>query len=100
MLPLMKPRGGQDDGSDGGGGGFAEDECGPDELILLLVYLYSLANEAQTAEREDACGKLEKLERELIGGLTLAITRETALSPLLQKLTGETAATCCLDHTG
>ncbi|XP_051930034.1 sec1 family domain-containing protein 2 isoform X2 [Hippocampus zosterae] len=87
MLPLMKPRGGQDDD---GAGGFAEDECGPDELILLLVYLYSLADEAQPAEREDARpgGKLEKLERELIGGLTLAITRETALSPLLQKLTG------------
>ncbi|XP_019752593.1 sec1 family domain-containing protein 2 isoform X1 [Hippocampus comes] len=86
MLPLMKPRGGQDDS----GGGFAEDECGPDELILLLVYLYSLADEAQHAEREDARpgGKLEKLERELIGGLTLAITRETELSPLLQKLTG------------
>ncbi|XP_057696968.1 sec1 family domain-containing protein 2 [Corythoichthys intestinalis] len=80
LLPLMKPREDQD-----GSAGFAEDECGPDELILLLVFLYSLADEAQLAQQED---KLEKLERELIGALTLAIMRETTLSPLLQKLTG------------
>uniref|UniRef100_A0AAZ3SBC8 Sec1 family domain containing 2 n=1 Tax=Oncorhynchus tshawytscha TaxID=74940 RepID=A0AAZ3SBC8_ONCTS len=65
LLPLMKPR------SRSG-----EDECGPDELLVLLVYLYSLAGEA-----------LEKVERELIGALTLVVTRETELSPLLQKLT-------------
>ncbi|XP_061540368.1 sec1 family domain-containing protein 2 isoform X2 [Phycodurus eques] len=82
LLPLTKPRGGQD-----GGAGFAEDECGPDELILLLVYLYSLADEAQPATREDVRPQV-KLERELIGALTLAITRETTLSPLMQKLTG------------
>ncbi|XP_060884979.1 sec1 family domain-containing protein 2 [Labrus mixtus] len=88
LLPLMKPRGGEDSLSSGSRSG--EDECGPDELILLLVYLYSLADEAQPAdqEAEEEEEELEKLERELIGALTLVITRESQLSPLLQKLTG------------
>uniref|UniRef100_A0A6Q2XGY8 Sec1 family domain containing 2 n=1 Tax=Esox lucius TaxID=8010 RepID=A0A6Q2XGY8_ESOLU len=72
LLPLMKP---------------AADECGPDELLVLLVYLYSLAAEAQPADDEDE-EEVEKVERELIGALTLVITREAELSPLLQKLTG------------
>lgn len=83
LLPLLKSRGGQDTTSQGSK--FREDECGPDELILLLVYLYSLADEAQDTEEEE----LEKLERELMGALTLVITQEQHLSPLLQKLTGE-----------
>ncbi|XP_034737465.1 sec1 family domain-containing protein 2 [Etheostoma cragini] len=84
LLPLMKSRGGEDSTL---GWRSREDECGPDELILLLVYLYSLADEAQPTA-QDARDTLEKLERELIGALTLVITRETELSPLLQKLTG------------
>lgn len=86
LLPLMKPRGGEDSASSGSRLG--EDECGPDELILLLVYLYSLADEAQPGDQDTEEEELEKLERELIGALTLVITRETELSPLLQKLTG------------
>ncbi|XP_070688534.1 sec1 family domain-containing protein 2 [Pempheris klunzingeri] len=86
LLPLMKPRGGED--STASGSRSREDECGPDELILLLVYLYSLADEAQPADQDSEEVELEKLERELIGALTLVITRETELSPLLQKLTG------------
>lgn len=66
-----------------------ENEYGPDELILLLTYLYSLADEAKPADQETEEEELEKLERELIGALTLIITRERELSPLLQKLTGE-----------
>ncbi|KAM4548789.1 sec1 family domain-containing protein 2 [Odontesthes bonariensis] len=85
LLPLMKPRGGEDSSSLGSRLG--EDECGPDELILLLVYLYSLADEAQCTE-QDTEEELEKLERDLIGALTLVITRETELSPLLLRLTG------------
>lgn len=85
LLPLMKP---QDRTSSKSR--FREDKCGPDELILLLIYVYSLADEAQhtkrAAEEEE---ELEKLEQELIGALTLVITQETELSPLLQKLTGE-----------
>ncbi|XP_041646387.1 sec1 family domain-containing protein 2 [Cheilinus undulatus] len=80
LLPLMKPRG--EEGSRSG-----EDDCGPDELILLLVYLYSLADEAQPADADEE-EELEKLERELMGALTLVITQESELSPLLQKLTG------------
>lgn len=85
LLPLMKPRGSED--TSASGSRLREDECGPDELILLLVYLYSLADEAQPADH-DTKEELEKLERDLIGALTLVITRETELSPLLQKLTG------------
>ncbi|XP_029356752.1 sec1 family domain-containing protein 2 isoform X1 [Echeneis naucrates] len=86
LLPLMKPR----EGERGPVSGSLEDECGPDELILLLIYLYSLANEAQSVAQntETMEEELEKLERELIGALTLVITQETELSPLLQKLTG------------
>lgn len=86
LLPLMKPRGGED--STASGSRSREDECGPDELILLLVYLYSLADEAQPADQDTEEEELEKLERELMGALTLVITREVELSPLLQKLTG------------
>lgn len=85
LLPLVKPRGGEDITSQGSK--FKEDECGPDELILLLVYLYSLANEAQLSDQN--AEELEKLERELMGALTLVITQEQHLSTLLQKLTGE-----------
>ncbi|XP_039984453.1 sec1 family domain-containing protein 2 [Xiphias gladius] len=86
LLPLMQPRGGED--SSASGSRSSKDDCRPDELILLLVYLYSLADEAQPAEQNAEAEELEKLERELIGALTLLITRETELSPLLQKLTG------------
>ncbi|KAG7513264.1 sec1 family domain-containing protein 2 [Solea senegalensis] len=86
LLPLMKPHGGDDSSSSGSRS--RKDECGPDELILLLVYLYSLADEALSADQNTEEEELEKLERDLIGALTLVITRETELSPLLQKLTG------------
>lgn len=87
LLPLMKPCGGED--STTSGSRSKEDECGPDELILLLVYLYSLADEAQPADQDTEEEELEKLERELISALTLVITREPERSPLIQKLTGE-----------
>uniref|UniRef100_A0A1A8DE27 Sec1 family domain containing 2 n=1 Tax=Nothobranchius kadleci TaxID=1051664 RepID=A0A1A8DE27_NOTKA len=87
LLPLMKPRGGEDSLSSRSRLG--EDECGPDELILLLTYLYSLADEAHHGDAEEE-EELEKLEQELMGTLTLVITQETELSPLVQKLTG-----CC-----
>ncbi|XP_073333218.1 sec1 family domain-containing protein 2 [Pagrus major] len=86
LLPLMKPRGGED--STASGSRSREDECGADELVLLLVYLYSLADEAQPADPDSEEEELEKLERELMGALTLVITREPELSPLIQKLTG------------
>ncbi|XP_017159940.1 sec1 family domain-containing protein 2 [Poecilia reticulata] len=85
----MKPRGGEDSSSSGSRLG--QDECGPDELILLLIYLYTLAEEVQHFA-DGGEEELEKLERELIGALTLVVTRETELSPLLQSLTGCAAA--------
>jgi len=95
LLPLMKPRGGEEEEEEGSAAPSrsGEDECGPDELILLLVYLYSLAEEAQPAGEEEE-EELEKLERELIGALTLVVTREAELSPLLQKLTGKRRSEC------
>lgn len=96
LLPLMKPCGGED--SSATGSRKKEDECGPDELILLLIYLYSLADEAQPADQDTEEEELEKLEKELIGALTLVITQETELSPLLQKLTGERKLTQSWHH--
>uniref|UniRef100_A0A8C6UHX0 Sec1 family domain containing 2 n=1 Tax=Neogobius melanostomus TaxID=47308 RepID=A0A8C6UHX0_9GOBI len=84
LLPLMKPR----EGEGVSGSGRGADECSPDELVLLLVYLYSLADEATPTDRENEEEELERLERELIGALTLVVTKEVELSPLLQKLTG------------
>lgn len=81
LLPLMKPT----EGTSGAGRG--AEECGPDELVLLLIYLYSLADET-TPTDQDEDEELERLERELIGALTLVFTKEAELSPLLQKLTG------------
>ena len=95
LLPLMKPSGGEDYTSQGSR--FREDECGPDELILLLVYLYSLADEAQPSDQDTEEEELEKLERELMGALTLVITQEQHLSPLLQKVTGERVNTATAD---
>ncbi|XP_010775634.1 sec1 family domain-containing protein 2 [Notothenia coriiceps] len=86
LLPLMKPRGSEDSTTSGSRSG--EDESGPDEMILLLVYLYSLADEAQPADQDtEKEEEVEKLERELMGVLTLVLTREIELSPLVQKLT-------------
>uniref|UniRef100_A0A1A7WXU0 Sec1 family domain containing 2 n=1 Tax=Iconisemion striatum TaxID=60296 RepID=A0A1A7WXU0_9TELE len=86
LLPLMKPRGGEDRLSSRSRLG--EDECGPDELILLLTYLYSLADEAHHGDAEEEEEELKKLEQEIMGALTLVLTQETELSPLVQKLTG------------
>lgn len=94
LLALTKPRRGEGDRSSGARS--REDEYGPDQLILLLVYLYSLADEAQPSDRDTAEEELEKLEMEVIGALTLVITQEQHLSPLLQKLTGEKVDTTAL----
>lgn len=94
LLPLMKPRGVEDGTTAGSRSG--EDECGPDELILLLVYLYSLADEARPGDRDGEDEELDKLERELMGALTLVITREPELSPLLRKITGKRPRTWSL----
>lgn len=78
FLPLMKSR----SGTDSGGADFSVDE-----LLLLLVYVYSLALETQTSGTQDE----EKVEGEIIGALTLLLTQETTLSPLVQSITGTQA---------
>uniref|UniRef100_A0AAV2KWD5 Uncharacterized protein n=1 Tax=Knipowitschia caucasica TaxID=637954 RepID=A0AAV2KWD5_KNICA len=84
LLPLMKPL--EDVGDSRSDR--SPDECGPDELILLLIYLYSLSDQAPPIDHQEALEKaLEKLERELIGAMTLVLTKEVELSPLVQKLT-------------
>ncbi|XP_017311734.1 sec1 family domain-containing protein 2 [Ictalurus punctatus] len=79
FLPLMKSRSGTETGSESGSADFSLDE-----LLLLLVYVYSLAQETQASGRQDE----EKVEQELIGALTLLLTQQTTLSPLVQGITG------------
>uniref|UniRef100_A0A671NLU8 Sec1 family domain-containing protein 2-like n=1 Tax=Sinocyclocheilus anshuiensis TaxID=1608454 RepID=A0A671NLU8_9TELE len=72
LLPLIKSSSG---------------ELSVDDLLVLLVYVYSMAQEACPggAEQEK---HVEKVENELIGALTLRLTQQTSLSPLLQEITG------------
>ncbi|CAL8271157.1 unnamed protein product, partial [Arctogadus glacialis] len=90
LLPMMKPM--SKSGPAGPGDQRSSEDCGPEEMILLLIFLYSLADEAQPwphqGREEEEEEELEKTERELIGALTLVITQEAELSPLLQKITG------------
>ena len=98
LLPMMKPmsqsgHAGAEAGEAGPGDRRSSEDCGPEEMILLLIFLYSLADEAQPwphqGREEEEEEELEKTERELIGALTRVITQEAELSPLLQKITGE-----------
>lgn len=79
FLPLMKFRSGTKTSSESGSADFSLDE-----LLLLLVYVYSLAQETQASGMQDK----EKVEREIIGALTLLLTQQTTLSPLVQGITG------------
>lgn len=58
-----------------------------DELLLLLVYVYSLAQETCESGTEDD----EKVEREIIGALTFLLTQQTTPSPLVLDIMGTTA---------
>ncbi|KAI5090421.1 sec1 family domain-containing protein 2, partial [Silurus meridionalis] len=78
FLPLMKSSGTKT-GSDSGQADFSVDE-----LLLLLVYVYSLAQETQARGTKNQ----EKVEREIIGALTLLMTQQTTLSPTVQGITG------------
>lgn len=81
LLPLVKPR---------GEAGSGQEQCGPEEVLVLLVYLYSLAQEARPRDpdEEEVEEEVELVEREIIGALTLVLTKEVEFSPLIQKLTG------------
>ncbi|KAL0164425.1 hypothetical protein M9458_040178, partial [Cirrhinus mrigala] len=58
-----------------------------DDLLVLLVYVYSMAQEACPVGAEEE-KRIEKVENELIAALTLRLTQQTTLSPLLQEITG------------
>uniref|UniRef100_A0A673LYL7 Sec1 family domain-containing protein 2-like n=1 Tax=Sinocyclocheilus rhinocerous TaxID=307959 RepID=A0A673LYL7_9TELE len=83
LLPLIKssePGTGSDSSSGSG-------ELSVDDLLVLLVYVYSMAQEACPGGAEEE-KHVEKVENELIGALTLRLTQQTSLSPLLQEITG------------
>lgn len=83
LLPLIKSsESGM--GSDSSGSG----ELSMDDLLVLLVYVYSVAQEACPGGAEGE-KHVEKVEKELIGALTLLLTRQNTLSPLLQEITGQ-----------
>ncbi|XP_006630198.2 sec1 family domain-containing protein 2 [Lepisosteus oculatus] len=70
VLPLVKPHADR-----------AESDQGPEELLVLLVYVYSLAGD-RSVSRE-----LEEAERELAAALVRVLLEEPELSPLIQKIT-------------
>ncbi|XP_066532983.1 sec1 family domain-containing protein 2 [Hoplias malabaricus] len=80
LLPLIKSSGsavGEDP---------ASGDLSVDELLVLLVYVYSLAQETKNRSQDEE--QVEKVEGEVIGALTLLLTKQTTLSPLLQDITG------------
>lgn len=80
LLPLIK--------SSESGTGSDSSELSVDDLLVLLVYVYSMAKEACPGGAGEE-KHVEKVENELIGALTLRLTRQTSLSPLLQEITGK-----------
>ncbi|KAG5275716.1 hypothetical protein AALO_G00123750 [Alosa alosa] len=86
VLPLIKSAcDSSPEGSEAGSGsGSGPAALGVDELLGLLVFLYSLSEETQPCEEEVQ----EQAEMELMGALTLLLTKQTQLSPLLQSITG------------
>ncbi len=80
LLPLIK--------SSESGTGSDSSELSVDDLLVLLVYVYSMAKEACPGGADEE-KHVEKVENELIGALTLRLTRQTSLSPLLQEITGK-----------
>ncbi|XP_050994709.1 sec1 family domain-containing protein 2 [Labeo rohita] len=79
LLPLIK--------SSESGTGSGSGDLSVDDLLVLLVYVYSMAQEACPGGPEEE-KRIEKVENELIGALTLRLTQQTTLSPLLQEITG------------
>lgn len=62
------------------------DDYSPEELLILLIYIYSVTG-------EDALDKdLEEVEEKVKKALARVFSEESELSPLLQKITGECGA--------
>lgn len=71
LLPLVKPASQR-----------THDDYSPEELLVLLVYIYSVTGECP-ADRE-----LDEAEELVKNALAQAFCQEPELSPLLQKITG------------
>lgn len=77
LLPLIKPSNQR-----------TSDDYSPEELLILLIYIYSVTGES--AEDKALATAEEKVKR----ALAQVFCEESKLSPLLQKITGE-----CLTKT-
>lgn len=62
------------------------DDYGPEELLILLIYIYSVTGEL-TMDKD-----LSEAEERVKKALAHVLSEESELSPLLQKITGEWGA--------
>lgn len=72
LLPMIKPSNQR-----------TNDDYGPEELLILLIYVYSITGEL--TEDKDLAEAEEKVKI----ALAQVFCEESDLSPLLQKVTGE-----------
>lgn len=64
------------------------DDYSPEELLILLIYVYSVTGEC-TLDRD-----LGDVEEKVKRALASVFSEESELSPLLQKITGEAEHRC------
>lgn len=64
----------------------SSDDYGPEELLILLIYIYSVTGEL-TVDKD-----LSEAEERVKKALAHVLSEESELSPLLQKITGEWGA--------
>lgn len=72
LLPIIKPYNNRTD-----------TDYTPEDILVLLVYIYSIAGNAKTGK------ELEEAEKEVKEAFAQAICNEPKLSVLLQKITGK-----------
>lgn len=72
LLPIIKPLNQR-----------TNDDYSPEELLILLIYIYSVTGEF--TEDKDLAEAEEKVKK----ALAKVFCEESELSPLLQKVTGE-----------
>lgn len=72
LLPIIKPHSNRTD-----------DDYTPEDLLILLVYIYSIVGEIRPGR------ELDEAEGEVKKALVRSICDEPKLPPLLQKITGK-----------
>ena len=75
------------------------EDSSPEELLILLIYIYSVAGELTLD------GDLREAEERVKTALAHVFSEESQLSPLLQKITGEFEDHCrrrivCIQEAG